>query len=135
MARVMARSYVAGFSDILEPEALAQRDVAFFETRFAESWPHMRIAVEGDAILGLSLVTNGHLDMLFVDPVSVGAGVGAALLRNAEARGCRTLECFRDNVAARAFYERQGWRLADRYEREFAGRVRAFVGYEKPPAP
>lgn len=131
MAEVTARSYALGFADILEPSALAQRGAAFFAQRFAETWPHMRLADENGHILGVSLVTGAHLDMLFIDPAAIGQGAGAALLREAEARGVRTLECFRDNRAARAFYERHGWRKVDEYQREFIGCQRAFVAYEK----
>ena len=60
--------------------------------------------------------------------------MGSALLAEAEARGTWTLECFRDNRSARSFYERHGWTLARSYEREFLGRTRAFVFYEKRPA-
>jgi putative acetyltransferase len=46
-------------------------------------------------------------------------------------RGAKSLECFRDNHGARRFYERHGWRVTREYEREFAGRNRSFVFYEK----
>lgn len=131
MAEATARSYAQGFASILEPSALAARDAAFFAQRFAEAWPRMRVAEEDDRVLGVSLVTDAHLDMLFVDPAAIGRGAGSALLREAEARGVRTLECFRDNRAARDFYERHGWRKTDAYERDFIGRQRAFVAYEK----
>jgi putative acetyltransferase len=131
MAEVTAASYAAGFADILGAEALAKRDAAFFRDRFRDAWPHMRVAEERGRLLGVTLVTDRHLDMLFVDPEVIGAGVGAALLADVEAHGAATLECFRDNHGARRFYERHGWRLADEYEREFIGCQRAFVAYGK----
>ena len=70
--------------------------------------------------------------MMFVDPAAHRTGAGRALLAEAEARGARSLECFRDNLAARHFYEAHGWRLARGYARDFAGRPRAFVRCEKP---
>jgi GNAT superfamily N-acetyltransferase len=69
--------------------------------------------------------------MLFVDPACTGSGVGHALLDQVESEGVTTLECFRDNGPARAFYEHQGWRLVRSYEREFLGSCRAFVLYAK----
>lgn len=134
MADVTATSYAHAFAGILEPQALAQRDALFFRTRFAETWPHMRVAIEDDRIFGVAMVTNGHLDMLFLDPATIGKGVGAALLRDVEEHGARTLECFRDNHAARRFYERHGWRQVGAYDREFVGCQRSFVAYEKMPA-
>jgi putative acetyltransferase len=134
LAGIAERSYRAAFAEILEPEALARRDAAFFAGRLAESWPRMRVAERGGRVLGFALVTGTHLDMLFVDPAAEGEGAGSTLLGTVEAEGVRTLEAFRDNRAARAFYERRGWTLRDAYERAFLGRPRAFVLYGKDPA-
>jgi putative acetyltransferase len=76
-------------------------------------------------------MTDGHIDMLFMDPDAGGRGGGALLLQRAETLGAKSLECFRDNHGARRFYERHGWRVEREYEREFAGRSRSFVLYEK----
>ncbi len=132
MAALTAASYRAGFTGVLEEEALAARDPAFFTEAYRTRWPLIRVAADGVAILGLSLLDGDYLVMLFVSPAAIGRGVGAALLRDVEARGGRTLECFRDNHAARRFYEREGWRIAREYEREFIGKSRAFVWFEKP---
>lgn len=132
MAELTAASYALAFADILEPAALAQRDAAFFVERFRDVWPRMLAAEEGGRLLGVTLTSEHHLDMLFLAPDATGRGVGARLLAAVEAQGVRTLECFRDNHAARRFYEREGWRLARAYEREFIGRQRAFVAYDKP---
>lgn len=131
LARIAARSYRAGFATILEEEVLGMRDAAFFAERFIDDWERMAVAAEGEWLLGFSLVTEGHVDMLFVDPAHVRAGVGAALLAEAERNGASSLECFRDNAAARTFYERHGWRGAEEYVRPFLGRDRAFVLYRK----
>ena len=133
LAAVAEASYASGFAGILEPEVLASRDAATFAARFCDSLDRLVLAEDGDGrALGFALVTAGHLDMLFVDPGAQSGGVGARLLAHVEAAGARTLECFRDNTAARRFYERHGWRLERSYEREFAGRMRAFVAYAKP---
>jgi putative acetyltransferase len=76
-------------------------------------------------------MSDGHIDMLFMDPTAVGQGGGTCLLKEAERRGAKSLECFRDNHAARRFYERHGWRIEREYDREFAGRSRSFVRYVK----
>jgi len=131
LAAIAERSYRGAFSGILEVDVLAGRDAAFFAERFASSWERMLVAVDGDALAGFLLMTDGHIDMLFMDPDAVGRGGGALLLADAEARGAKSLECFRDNDGARRFYERQGWRVTREYEREFAGKSRSFVLYEK----
>ncbi len=131
LAAVAERSYRAAFADILEAEVLDGRNAAFFAERFNTSWERMLVVLSGEMPVGFLLMTDGHIDMLFMDPDASGRGGGALLLREAEARGAKSLECFRDNHGARRFYERQGWRVTREYEREFAGRNRSFVLYEK----
>jgi putative acetyltransferase len=131
MAAVAERSYRAGFAEILEPDVLAARDAAFFAGRFCDSLSRMRVAEAAGRVVGFTLVADGHIDMLFVDPERAGSGAGSALLAQAEVEGARTLECFRDNHAARQFYESRGWRPMREYEREFLGRRRPFVFYER----
>jgi putative acetyltransferase len=131
LAAVAADAYRTGFAGILEPETLAGYDAAFFAGRFAAGTAGLTVADADGQIIGFAKTTDGHLDMLFVAPAAQGGGAGSALLAEAEARGTRTLECFRDNQPARAFYEARGWRLVRSYERDFAGRSRAFVFYAK----
>jgi putative acetyltransferase len=129
LAAIAERSYRAAFADILEQDVLAGRDAAFFAERFAASWQRMLVAVVEGGPVGFLLMTDGHIDMLFMDSDAGRQGGGALLLQEAEAHGARSLECFRDNHGARRFYERHGWRVAREYEREFAGRTRSFVFY------
>ncbi len=132
VSKVAAASYADGFAGILDAATLAERTAGFFAARFAEAWPRMTTAALDGRIVGFSLVTDGHIDMLFVAPWSYGSGAGKALLRAAEAAGARTLECFADNAKARAFYEHNGWRLTAAYQRSFAGRVMRFVQFSAP---
>ena len=132
MAAVASASYRAAFACILDPAELAARDAASFVDRFTERLGDMRVAVAQGVVVGFSLVTGTHLDMLFVAPAAQGTGAGRALLDEAVARGTRTLECFADNLAARRFYARQGWGLAREYARAFAGQEHRFVFYERP---
>jgi putative acetyltransferase len=131
LADIAERSYRSAFEDILEAEVLAERDAAFFAGRFAGAWERMLVALSDEIPIGFLLMTDAHIDMLFMDPQASGQGGGALLLAHAEALGAASLECFRDNHAARRFYERHGWRLAREYERDFAGRERRFVLYVK----
>ncbi|UVF20206.1 GNAT family N-acetyltransferase [Microvirga terrae] len=131
LAALAERSYRAAFADILEEEVLAGRDVAFFAERFSASWERMLVALSGEMPVGFLLMTDGHIDMLFMDPGAGGRGGGALLLREAEVQGAKSLECFRDNHSAQRFYERHGWQVTRAYDREFAGRSRSFAFYEK----
>lgn len=132
LAHIAERSYRAAFEDILEGDVLAGRNAAYFAARFAVSWDRMLVALEDDRPVGFLLMTDRHIDMLFMVPRAIGKGGGALLFLEAEALGARSLECFRDNHRARCFYKRYGWSLAREYERDFAGRKRSFVLYEKP---
>ncbi len=129
-AAVAVASYAGAFAEILGPEILAGYDQDFFVRRFVAALERLHVA-DDRGIVGFSLVTDRHLDMLFIAPAAQGRGVGAALLADAEARGTVSLESFRDNYAARLFYETRDWRLVAEYAREFAGTERHFVRYEK----
>lgn len=129
LAEVAARSYRAAFTAILEPETLATRDAVFFAERFRSSWERVLLAEKNSKVIGFLLMTDGHIDMLFMDPDASGQGGGARLLEAAKEQGAKSLECFRDNHGARRFYERHGWRIAREYDREFAGQNRSFVFY------
>ncbi len=132
LAKIAERSYRAAFRGILENCILTTRDAPYFAARFAEDWRHMLVALSGEAPIGFLLMTDSHIDMLFMDPDASRKGMGALLLREAEILGAKSLECFRDNHGARRFYERHGWRADREYGREFAGRERSFVFYVKP---
>ena len=134
-AAVATRSYRAGFAGILDAAALDVRTPDFFAERFRAALKLLVVAERDGAIQGFSLMTNRHIDMLFVEPDSHRMGIGRALLAEAESRGATSLECFRANFAARTFYESQGWHLAQAYTRPFAGRDHEFVRYEKPARP
>jgi putative acetyltransferase len=67
------------FAAILEPEALASRDARFFAAQFAKSWPRMRVATRGARVVGFTLASGAHLDMLFVDPACTGSGRGGRI--------------------------------------------------------
>lgn len=131
LAVIAEASYRSTFAPILENEVLASRDAAFFAERFRTSWERMHVVLRDEKPSGFLLMTDGHIDMLFMDPAAAGQGGGALLLRKAEECGARSLECFRDNAGARRFYERHGWRVDREYERDFVGRSRSFVLYVK----
>jgi putative acetyltransferase len=131
LAAIAEQSYRAAFANILEREVLESRSATFFAERFQSSWQRMLVALEDDTPIGFLLMTDGHIDMLFMDSIASGKGGGSLLLQEAEARGARSLECFRDNHGARHFYERRGWRVEREYEREFVGKFCSFVFYQK----
>jgi len=133
LAEIVATGYRDAFGTILSQAALAERTAAHFARRFAsETVPPVLAEDEKGPPLGFHLTYGGTLHMLFVDTQVQSRGAGAALLADAERRGAVRLECFRDNRAARQFYEKRGWVHARDYTREFVGDVYAFVEYVKP---
>lgn len=133
LAEIVATGYRDAFGTILSQTALAERTAAHFARRFAsETVPPVLAEDETGRPIGFHLTHGGTLHMLFVDTQLQSRGAGAALLADAERRGAVRLECFRDNRAARAFYEKRGWVHARDYTREFVGDVYAFVEYVKP---
>lgn len=135
LAAIAEAAYRVGFADLLPPAVLARFDFSHFALRFALETVAPTLAEADGTVLGFHLTEARHIKMLFIDPARRKQGFAAALLADAEARhGAATLESFRDNAPARAFYERHGWRCVREYTRAFDGIERAFVAYEKPSA-
>lgn len=75
-------------------------------------WSHhtgrVWLARRAGVLVGFAAATDVELDGLYVLPHESGAGIGSALLKAVgEVRRLWVLE---DNHAARAWYERRGWR-------------------------
>lgn len=131
LADIAVAGYRMGFADIIGYDGLARFGRDFFAERFVREWPAVAVAEHDVAILGFAEVRDDTLDMLFIAPSVARSGIGGRLLTEAESRGARRLECFRDNQGARRFYEKNGWRATRDYSRQFAGVDHAFVAYEK----
>lgn len=68
------------------------------------------VAVHDGAIAGFIAERDGWIEHLYVGPHRLGAGVGSALLAQAQNRNERLdLWCFAANRRARTFYERHGF--------------------------
>jgi ribosomal protein S18 acetylase RimI-like enzyme len=73
--------------------------------------PDAWVALDGEQIVGMMVVTSGELDQLYVAPDRLGTGIGRQLLELAMDRspaGLR-LYTFQVNARARRFYERNGF--------------------------
>jgi putative acetyltransferase len=76
LSGIAQSSYSSAFVHILEEEVLEDYDITFFMGRFAHSWERMLVACLEDEPVGFLLMTNGHIDMLFMDPATSGKGGG-----------------------------------------------------------
>jgi putative acetyltransferase len=117
------RAAVKATHDFLAPadydaiEAMVQRDY-FPATAFT-------VAVdEGDMPLGFIEVEDAtQIGALFVDPAHHGRGIGRALVEAAMPHDVPlTVEVNEANAAARAVYERWGFRVIGRHETDPQGR-------------
>ena len=82
------------------------------------------LAVDGqDKALGFMLLTDCHMDALFVDPEHRGAGVGRALVKHGLSL-CPALstDVNEQNVQAVGFYERMGFQRTGRSATDDQGR-------------
>ncbi|MHB8572647.1 MAG: GNAT family N-acetyltransferase [Candidatus Dormibacteria bacterium] len=73
------------------------------------------LALDGETPAAMMIVRDGWIEQLYVAPASQRRGLGAALLRRARElspAGIR-LYTFQANAAARAFYEKHGFRATE----------------------
>jgi GNAT superfamily N-acetyltransferase len=129
VGRLHQRSRVAAYSSFLPPEALADPTPETMGRYWVERWTweqadHVMTVAERDGTLaGFSYLgpdedepETGLLCAIHLDPAEQGRGVGRALMVHAltsmRSRGWRraVLWVLRDNIHARRFYERGGWR-------------------------
>ncbi len=81
-----------------------------------KEWDWGLIAQHHLTSVGFIAATGTHLDQLFVDPNYQRRGIGTYLLTEALTRQApiATLSVFKQNTAARRFYERHGFRETKR---------------------
>jgi ribosomal protein S18 acetylase RimI-like enzyme len=91
----------------------------WYESKFRE-WDWGLVVDDDGVPVGFIAVAGRHLDQLFVDPCYQSRGIGAHLLEAACARnpGIATLHVFEQNIRAREFYERHGFREVGRFLNE-----------------
>ena len=81
----------------------------------------MTARADGKAVAFMG-ITGAHLDALFAAPEYFGCGAGAALMREALARGVRSVDVNEQNPRARRFYEKHGFQTAGRRETDDCGK-------------
>ena len=102
----------------IAPAVLTQlRTLEDFERRLKARAEQVRLAVDGDAVLGFTIVEGNELYQMYVAEAVRGKGVAQQLMADAlermRAGGFQTawLACAIGNTRAAAFYEKMGWRL------------------------
>lgn len=104
---------------------LADGGVEFYRPYVEEalrSLPLLVTARRAGRAAGFMGVTSSHLDALFAAPEYFGGGAGAMLMREALARGVRSVDVNEQNARARRFYEKHGFRAVSRRETDDCGK-------------
>jgi len=112
IARVHVASSQFAYEAILPPETIAGMSVAekvMEWTQLLEEDGVVWVAEVEGSVVGFASLDGEHLTSLYVDPVAQGAGVGTALLAEAERAGARSLDALEASGQARMFYEARGW--------------------------
>jgi ribosomal protein S18 acetylase RimI-like enzyme len=96
----------------------------WYSGKFA-AWTSTLAAFDADVMAGFIALTDRHVDQLYVDPSFQRSGIGSALLDRALASspGQVTLHVFEENAPARAFYEKHGFAVRDRWMNEDEGAI------------
>jgi len=80
-----------------------------------EDWTQVWLAERDGRVVGVLCLQDDHIDQLFVDSGDQRLGIGSQLIAKAFelCAGPITLHTFQKNQAARAFYEKHGFRAVD----------------------
>lgn len=107
------------------PAAVVQfRDRRFFERRVHGFGRQAIAARRGDVVMGFAVWGEAQLQQLWLRRDARGFGIGTALTETAEsllaAAGTKEaqLTCMAANETARRFYERRGWSVVSRFDKE-----------------
>ncbi len=116
-------------AQLQDPRVAAFRGLGHFRRRMRERSDRTIVAIIDGSIAGFASWTDVTLNSLFIAPQWRGRGFGALLCEAAEQSMLQSgtsiqLFCVMGNHAARAFYERQGWRV----DRDDVGAVEVLGG-------
>jgi ribosomal protein S18 acetylase RimI-like enzyme len=118
---LLRRTIRASYSPFLGVEAVeAYIGSGAVETFTAETVERGSVVTLGDKIAGYGVETGNQVDLLVIDERFHRLGLGTAMLAHLERRlfenfDLLSLESFRDNDAANAFYLGKGWRKIREY--------------------
>ncbi|QRY81085.1 GNAT family N-acetyltransferase [Pseudomonas sp. PDNC002] len=125
IVRILGETYEATWKPELSAEAIARFESSAHTVAYVrERLPYLRVACIDGEVVGLVDWRDDFIDALHVSPVNQHLGVGAALLRHAEAAIAAAghadvrLETDTFNQQARSFYRRHGYLELDFYPDE-----------------
>jgi GNAT superfamily N-acetyltransferase len=107
-----------------DPRKAKIRDLVFFRNRIAKRLLNTSVAMRSGQVIGFASWYQNSLNSLFVAKSYRGVGVGSLLHDEALTQMTHSgatqfeLDCVVGNFAARAFYERRGWRVHEELKTE-----------------
>lgn len=104
---------------------LREEDFRYYKEQVPAYFPQVTlVGFEQDARLtGFIGTADGNIEMLFVENASRGQGIGRQLVRHAiEVLQATRVDVNEANTAALGFYERMGFRVVSRSERDGEGK-------------
>lgn len=114
---------------------LSQKDRIEIENEVNEFLPKAPLILavnKYDRPLGFMLISAGHMDALFIDPVFRGRGVGRFLVESAlKDFPHLTTDVNEQNSQAVGFYERMGFQRTGRSEKDGQGRNYPLIHLKK----
>ncbi|MFR0689538.1 N-acetyltransferase family protein [Enterobacterales bacterium AE_CKDN230030158-1A_HGKHYDSX7] len=123
--RILGETYEATWKPELTAEAIARFEANSHSVAYVrERLPYFCVACSAGEVVGVLDWRDDFIDALHVSPRRQRLGIGAALLRHAEAEIARAghrqvrLETDTFNRQARAFYARHGYAEVDFYPDE-----------------
>ncbi len=124
---LLRRTIRASYSGFLGVDAVeAYIGSGAVETFTSETIERGSVVTVGHRIAGYGVGTGNHIDLLVIDEKLHRRGLGTVLLAHVEAQlfdrsDLLSLESFRDNDRANAFYLSKGWNKTREYREEEYG--------------
>jgi len=120
-ASAIAKVYLASRKELLAFAPLIHSDESIFQWIRDILIPadQVTVAEENGTIVGMMVLSKsnniGWIDQLYLSPTAVGKGIGTRLVTAAKATlgSPIRLHTFQENISARHFYERHGFKLIE----------------------
>ncbi len=122
VARLCKSSMHATYGNIVDKEAMRPwlEDGGKMDKYLTANLQNMLVVEKAGSILGVGVIENDLIGLIWVDLGARGGGLGRMLLDACEAEISKSesvarLECFADNTDAIGFYEHLGWQVLRNY--------------------